>query len=61
MSQPVFTGNFLVISRSSRFTWFLTTALPTRRLTVNPNLDKANPLGIALTTTSLPAQDFPSL
>jgi hypothetical protein len=61
MSQPGNSGAFLNISRSRRFILFLTTALPTRRPTAKPHLVKSSPLGKALTTISLPAQDLPLL
>ena len=59
ISQPGRTGVCLIISRSRRFTRFLTTALPTRRLTTKPNRDEPRPLGKALMTISLAAQDLP--
>lgn len=59
ISQPAFTGICLRISLSKRFTLFLTTALPTRRLTVKPYLDMLSPLGTALNTITLSDQEAP--
>ena len=60
-SQPVSSGIKRIISRRRRFTRFLTTALPTRRLTEKPYREKASPLAKALITVKSPTHELPLL
>jgi len=60
-SHPILIGAARNISRSRRFTRFLVTALPTRRLIEKPYRDKTSPLGKTFTTNRLFAHDLPSL
>jgi hypothetical protein len=48
-----------VISRSNRFTLFLTTALPIFLLTEKPHLETGSPLLEALNTSRLQAHEPP--
>ena len=59
MSHPACSGVNRKISRSKRFTLFLTTALPTRRLTEKPYLDEVSPLGKAFITTKSLTHELP--
>lgn len=59
MSQPGSNTVNRNISRKRRFTLFLVTALPTRRLTDNPYLDIPRPLGITLSITGPDVREIP--
>jgi len=58
ISHPGSSGAIRNISRSKRFTLFLITAFPTRRLIENPHLEKASWLGNALIASKPFAQEL---
>jgi len=59
ISHPGSIADKRVISRSNRFTLFLTTALPTFLLMENPHLETGSPLLEALRTKMLQAHEPP--
>ena len=59
MSLPGLNTVNLNISRKRRFTLFLVTAFPTRRLTDIPYLEISKPLGITLITTGPDVREIP--
>ena len=59
ISHPGLSGVKRVISRSSLFTLFLTTALPIFLLTEKPHLERRSLLGKALRTNKSQAREMP--